>query len=147
MTEDNFAGITPDEAEEANALIKEAGIIIEAYTPGTDAELNEIAKQLYRNEIFVSWQIHDSDINLMKIIFMPLFFMDEHQIIWMQDNDITTFFASYHNQAPRSINGYPTFFSLQMLNKEDTDKVYTRYQEILELMGESHTKEQQVETR
>lgn len=122
--------IVTDEPEEKEVILP--------YRSRTDDELRKIAKQLYRNEIFSTWHIRESDLELTPSVFMPLVFMDQNYRDWMVENNITFLYAIYSESppAPTAINGYPVFYSMNMLNAADEDKVRAMYDEILEVMGE-----------
>ena len=112
--------------------------VILPYESRTDDELRKIAKQIYRNEIFCTWHVRESDIELMPNIFMPLVFMSQAYIDWMDENKITFIYAIYSESlpAPMAINGYPIFFAMNMLNKEDEERLREFYNTILDVMGE-----------
>lgn len=106
------------------------------YMGRTDEEIRDIAKGMYRNEIFTSMQIAANDENMLQSIFMPLVFLDTLQIKQFEIDEICGFYAYMDKAAPRSINGYPCFFSFDILNREDINKIIAEYKKIVEILGE-----------
>lgn len=106
------------------------------YIRKTDEEVNELAKQGYRGEIFFSWQIREHDMNLLGMIFMPIMFLNDIQRKeWLRDGAFH-FYGLMSEASPRGINGYPMFMGMGMLNKEDSHRVHKRIVEIMELLGD-----------
>jgi hypothetical protein len=102
----------------------------------SDEKIKEIAKGMYRNEIFTSMQIPEYDQHLLQSIFMPLIFLDTLSIKQMELDEICGFYANMSDAAPGSINGYPCFFSLNILNREDITKILEEYKKIVDVLGE-----------
>lgn len=106
------------------------------YKSLTDDEVNQLAKRLYRNEIFPSWWIREHDAHLITSIFMPLVFVDEiTRKQWVADG-IAHFYGEYGNGPNMGVNGYPIFFSFGILNNEDAKRVNDKYNEIRNLLGD-----------
>lgn len=102
------------------------------YQRKTDDEINELAKRLYRNELFVSWMLdHPS---MLPRVFMVLAFVDEEAQQDIISNDIQYFYEEYSAAMPMSVNGYPCFTSAHYLSREDGMRVSDRLQQILEIM-------------
>jgi len=83
----------------------------------THEELKQIAMDLVDGKIFTDRSIDQTDSRLFASIFMPVMFG------CFNDKDINTVGLVYEylsEAGPRSINGYPIFMSLRMLNREDT---------------------------
>lgn len=102
-----------------------------AYQRKTDEEITNLARQLYRNEIFCSFQLpKDQLASLLPMVFMPIFFLDKETIKQWQADGIQHFYADMKYAGPRSINGYPIFTVMQGLNKEDGERLCTQYLKI-----------------
>lgn len=108
----------------------------DSYKPKTNEEINDLAKKLYRNEIFTSLQISETNGGILQNIFMPLLFMEQDYIQWMIDNDIDMFYAHTSEAMPNLINGYPCFMSVDMLNYDDKIRFIERYNQILEVIDD-----------
>ena len=100
------------------------------YVNRSKKKIKEIALALYKGEIFTSMQVRENDQNLLGSIFMPLLFSEQELIDWMKDNKITVFYEYLSEAGPRSINGYPIFFSMKMMDDKDWQAVYTQYEAI-----------------
>jgi hypothetical protein len=106
------------------------------YKRKTDEEVNELAKQGYRGEVFFSWQVREHDTNLIGSIFMPIMFLDDvTRKEWIRD-EVCHFYGLMKDASPRGVNGYPMFFGMGILNKEDAVRIDKRIREIMELLGD-----------
>jgi hypothetical protein len=106
------------------------------YVSKTEAEINDLAKQGYRGELFFSWQLREHDIALLPSVFMVINFLDDVTRKEMIRDKIAHFYGHMKDAAGRSINGYPMFFSMGMLNQEDAQKVHKRILAIMEMLGD-----------
>lgn len=89
----------------------------------TQEELKQIAIDINAGRIFTN--LHAPE-DMWNSIFMPLVFMGVDQILEMIA-DMPGLMYEYLSEAgPRSINGYPCFFSVNMLDIEDT-KIVIEY--------------------
>lgn len=108
--------------------------------PMTDEEINTLARQIYRGEVFTSYNKGVTQ-HLLPIIFMPLMFLNEEARQDMVDGDVDMLYAPMSAQGPRAINGMPQFFECSWCNKEDTKKVFDKVEAIGEAV-EGVTKEE-----
>lgn len=84
-------------------------------------ELKDIALDIYKERIFTSWNVRPNDDEQLLTIFLPLFFAEEGDIKKLQKRiGKCGFIYEYISKAcPTSINGYPVFMSLRIVeNKE-----------------------------
>lgn len=94
------------------------------YHPRSDKYLRRLAMDIEEGKIFTSDHIREYDAQLLPSIFMPLFFSGRDFHFWMlKKNKIMLIYEYLSKAGPRSINGYPIFFSMQMLNLEDYKKL------------------------
>lgn len=96
-----------------------------------DTELKKIAADLYEGKIFTHTQIKNEQDILM--VFMPIALGAFKN--WPKENiDKIGLIYEYIDKAgPRSINGYPIFFSFSMINKTDAalvEKFYKKYEKL-----------------
>lgn len=96
----------------------------------TDEEIKDLARKMYRGEVFTSWQIAPQDMGLLGSIFMPLALMDRSQKLKFTRDKPEMLYAPMSAAGPRAINGYPMFFELSFVNKADADRVWAEYQSI-----------------
>jgi hypothetical protein len=103
------------------------------YISKTDAEIADLAKRVYRNEVFVSWMMHNpSDL---PMVFMPVLMLDEPTRQQMVADNIQFFYEEYSRALPRSVNGNPCFMSMGWLNKDDGYRLHAKVNETAELVG------------
>jgi hypothetical protein len=108
-------------------------------------KLDEIAKDIALNKIFTSAHMRPNDwATTLGLVFMPLAlgaFASEKpkdfEVGALKDDgytlqDIGLFYEYWDKAGPRSINGYPIFFSCAVLNHEDTKYVLDKAREIQE---------------
>lgn len=102
----------------------------------TDDEVKDLATRILNNEIFTSQHIAPGDVeSLMRMIFMPLGFMDRKAVLEMKRKQRPgMFWAPMASAGPRAINGYPIFFELHMVSEEDTIRVWSKFKELKEAL-------------
>lgn len=99
-------------------------------TERTEEELTEIARQLYRGEIFTSAQVRPGDEHMLPMIFMPLTFADETLIKQIEKDKPAVIYAKLSDALPRGINGYPCMPNCSFLSVEEWRTVYAKYEKI-----------------
>jgi hypothetical protein len=104
---------------------------VHRYTP---EELSQFAKDYHADKIFGSWMIRDSDISMLGMVFMPLFFMDEITSKQLQNSGSIFCFEYYDKAGPRGINGNPIFYSMRIICKDDLQQVLDKAKKIDELL-------------
>ena len=92
----------------------------------------DIARRIYKGEL---WGTFITD-PLVKEIFMPLIFSSLEQWSEMVRDRYVYFIGEMDKTFPRSINGYPMFYSCQGLSDVDTAKVFAELKKIHEAVGE-----------
>jgi hypothetical protein len=100
------------------------------YIPKSDAEIRKLAEDLYRGLIFTDRHVGDKNPDMIKSVFMPIFFLEEKDIKSLKKAKIGLFFEYYDKAGPMSVNGYPTFFSVQMLSEDDTKRLFEVHDKI-----------------
>lgn len=100
----------------------------------TNEELTELARQLYRGEIFTSTQVRKEDLSSISMIFLPLAFAADvlRETIANQKPEVV--YAKMNDALPRGINGYPMFTSCAFFNKAEWDFVYDKFLAIKKAM-------------
>lgn len=101
----------------------------------TNAELKQLAVDMRAGRIFTSAQIENPANNL-KSAFMVLALMDQKQLDDLKAEKPGLFFEYMDKAAPRSVNGYPCFFSFSILTIPETKKFW-RYVKKLEQAEEA----------
>lgn len=91
----------------------------------SEEEINTLARDLFHGKIFTS--NHCRDPEDLKHVFMIIAlgaFADYKK----ESLDKVGMVYEYLDKAgPRSVNGYPMFMSMQLLNRSDTTKVFDKY--------------------
>jgi hypothetical protein len=127
------------EYNDAPPEIEEGAITGSSYIPLTDEAVKKLAKELYRNEVFFSFQIHQNHRQQMLMsVFMVLIFADPITLKQWQTDEIDVFYEYYSEAGPRSINGYPCFFSCRVMTRADGQRVLDEYNKIRELLGDNN---------
>ena len=94
---------------------------------------------IFQGTIFTEAMVRPSDRSLLRMIFMPLMFSELSPEVRgaMEKSPPGLCYARMNsrNMAPRSINGYPIFWSCAFLSKDDTDRVQNKYEEIKKTLG------------
>lgn len=90
----------------------------------TDKEIIKLAKDIREGHVFGSWQIPESHIqSLLPMVFMALAFIEEKHLKEYEELDVLHFYEYYSESGPRSVNGYPMFFSHDILTRRDVEKI------------------------
>lgn len=89
--------------------------------PLTAEALKTLADDIRAGRIFTSAHIATHD-NVLGLVFMPLAFMSAEDRETLRDVGMA--YEYLDKAGPRCINGYPMFFSVRLLSKEDTEKVF-----------------------
>lgn len=126
--------------EKNNYRYKKIENNLEIYMPKKQSELKDIAKDLVDGKIFSDRHIPEYDRHLTSMIFMVLALGGSKFASSMIDQKITFVYEYLNETNPRAINGYPTFFTLRMLNDKDTEKMFKYYDKIKEMKEEEQKK-------
>lgn len=107
-----------------------------AYEPKTNNELEALAQDWTSGRIFTSLDLHAAGADdMVHSVFMPMSFVDAQYIDWMKSQKISVIYESMDMAGPRSVNGFPSFMSMKMLNIDDANKVITRRNEIMKFLS------------
>lgn len=102
------------------------------YVSKTDAELEKLAWDVIGGQVFGTWSHPDAG----RLCFMVLMFLDNEMREAMRAAKIAQVYEYIDKAGPRSINGMPSFMSMQMLDEDDTKKLFERCQQIDKLKAE-----------
>lgn len=102
------------------------------YTPKSDEELKQLALDIRSGNVFLSSSISPAEgPRILSYIFIPLAWAGEDFKVWCLKNKICLFYEYMSVAGPRSINGYPTFFSVRSMSEADLKRL-TDYMEKIE---------------
>lgn len=97
------------------------------YVPKSDAELKQLAMDLYDGKIFCDRQVkNQSDLSM---VFMPIVFGAFADKTEEEVNDIGLIFEYMDKAMPRGINGMPCFGSCRILPKSETEKMFKFFED------------------
>lgn len=96
--------------------------------------LKELAQQVYRGEVFTSFQIQNP--NDISSVFMPLMLMSPDMGQGIHQDKPCMFYASMKDALPRGINGYPMFGSVAYLTREEAEIFDDYYKKIEKAINE-----------
>ncbi len=103
------------------------------YTPRTEEYLNKLALEIVQERVFLSSMIMREE-NI-PMVFMALALADQRMIHYLRSTGAWLLYEYYDKAAPRSINGYPCFFSFNFLNKTDTDRLVVKMEKLKTAMS------------
>lgn len=98
----------------------------------TEEELTDLARAAFRGAIFTSLQVRPGDEKLIPSIFLVLALMDGTAREEFLKHKPAMLYADMADASPRSVNGYPSFFSLNFLNIEETNVFMDKYNAIVD---------------
>ena len=87
----------------------------------THAELSQLAQDIFYGKVFGSWMVAPEHMKLMERIFVPLQWAFKGQ--YNLPNDIATLYEYRDKAWPLTIEGYPVFFSMKFLTKDELSKL------------------------
>ncbi len=97
-------------------------------------ELKKIAMDLVDGKIFTDRHFRQGEAERMaQLVFMPLALMDEQQVPLFMAEQPHLIYEYYDKAGPRAVNGYPIFFSMQWLRKDETFIMFKHYDKLAEI--------------
>ena len=94
----------------------------------TDEELKQIALDLHHGRIFSDR--HCSTLEDVKSSFMVLAFMEQEHLKKMEEDQVDFIYEYLSEAGPMSVNGRPCFFSMRLLTKPESQKMFDYYEKI-----------------
>ena len=101
-----------------------------SYTPKTDAEILEIATGIFKEKLFTTCHLRETDMELVPLIFFGLDLMDAAELAKFKANDPHMLYGNLEDTFPRTINGYPIFTKWSYANREDAGRIFAKLKEI-----------------
>ena len=89
-------------------------------------------RRLQAGLVFTSNHLKKEDEHSLGMVFMPMLFMDEEHRKELLAAEIVFLYEYIDKASPRSVNGMPTFFSVQMLDKQDYGRLYPKVREVMQ---------------
>jgi len=97
-------------------------------------EINALVMDIIENRVFTDRHLGPNADPMM--CFMGLALLNEVQCKAIRENPPGMVYAYYKDQAPRSCNGNPIFFSFCLISKEDADVVWKKYDMMRKAMSD-----------
>jgi hypothetical protein len=88
----------------------------------TDEEIRQLALDLLHGRIFTDR--HCPDAESIRYVFMVFPFLDGDALDQLRDDPPGLVYEYLDKAGPRSINGLPSFFSMNTLSQADTERVF-----------------------
>lgn len=103
----------------------------------TDAELRELALQIRAGSVFTDRSIREAELEqMMPMIFMPLGLMSKEELARLIEDEPYMLYEHISAAGPRSMNGYPMFFSFRYLRKSEVERLQACCDRLDRLMRE-----------
>ena len=97
-------------------------------------ELRQLAVDIADGKIFGTWDVKNED--MIPSVFMIIPFLKKEQLEELQKKEVVQFYEYISKAGPMAVNGMPTFFSANHINKDDWKK-------LVPLMKEFQAKKEQ----
>lgn len=98
----------------------------------SEPELLQIAEDIYKGQIFTDRHLRDK--SMLQSVFMVLALADQKMIDSIKASKPGMFYEYLSKASPTAINGMPIFFSMQMANEDDTEKIFALVRKMEEAM-------------
>ncbi len=105
------------------------------YNPMPDDEIKKLAEDIYTGLVFTDRHIRDTED--IQRVFTPLIFLDDKLCKRLRNDPPGMIYEYMENAARQSINGMPIFFSFRIASKEDTKKVFDKYNKIVKAVKDA----------
>lgn len=102
----------------------------ERYTRAPDVWIKKIAYDYAYGNILGSWDIPESDLKLLPMIFLSMRDLNIVQVKEMRLNKVVHVFSFLDRALVRPAQGYPIFTEHHELNQEDLDRVLVYVRQI-----------------
>ena len=105
----------------------------EIYKPMTDQEIKQLAEDMYKGIVFTDKHLQRrGDI---QSVFAVLALMSAEQIEELKKIPPGMIYEYFDRAGPMAVNGMPIFFSFKIVSIDDTKKVLTRYNNIIDAVA------------
>jgi hypothetical protein len=98
----------------------------------TDEDLKKIAVDLKEGRIFTDRHIQKEDGRMLSMVFMPIALGAFENVSKEDLENIGLIYEHLSEAGPRSCNGYPGSFSMHLLNRDDTARMFEWYDKLVE---------------
>lgn len=109
---------------------REDGKIERGWIPGdnqyvrkTKDEIRQLALDNMAGQVFGTWQMRESDLSVIRSVFLPLSFINDFIMKGWERDEIMHFYGHLKDSFNRSINGMPCFHSFYVINQSDLERM------------------------
>ena len=100
----------------------------------TDAELKQLAQDVFNNKVFTTAQMEKFEMDNLGMVFMPLLMMNKEQRDELVKEKPYMLYGYMSQASPLACNGLPMFMSFKYLTKSEATKLKKFYKEFENLM-------------
>jgi hypothetical protein len=101
----------------------------------TDSEVRQLALDIVQGRVFTSLHILSEDFaGVASMVFLPIALGGQEIIDEFKRNDVAMVWEYIDKAGPRSINGYPIFFSFRCVTRADAARVRAKHEEFAAVM-------------
>lgn len=100
------------------------------YCPMGDWRLSELAREIHEGEVFGSWMVRPRDRDLLHHIFITLSLMRDFERKKMKRDGIVHFYGYIRDQLGRSMEGYPCFTRVHLIDRADSMRLMRHLKDI-----------------
>jgi hypothetical protein len=103
----------------------------------SDEEIKQLIMDVVGGIVFCDWMMPEEQAQrMMSMVFMPLALMEQKDIEKLSEEECSMIYEYMEKAGPRSVNGFPGFFSMQYLNRADHDYFSDEMEKYLKLQAE-----------
>lgn len=102
----------------------------------TQEELDVFARDIYTGQIFTDRHLGNQAHSMTGSVFMILHFIPNETLRGIMRDKPGMFFEYLDKANPLAVNGFPTFFSVRIMNEEQAEYVWEKYRQIKAAMDE-----------
>lgn len=99
----------------------------------SEAELKQIALDLSGGKIFCDKHLGEDAQQMFKSVFLPIALGALDYMTKEEKMQIALIYEYLSEAGPRSVNGYPSFFSFKLLRKDEAKKMWEFYKVLQDL--------------
>jgi hypothetical protein len=102
----------------------------------TPEEINELAAEMYRGEVFLRFTHDAAQVDDIKNCWSMILALAEPDVFTEESlKDVGAFYSYMSDAGPWAVNGMPQFFGAKFLHRDNVNALITRLHEIAEFMG------------
>lgn len=108
------------------------------YKPRSNEDIFTLATDVVAGRVFGTWNLPAGE--RPENIFMPMGLMDMAAIKQLEINEIQHLYEYVEKAGPLAVNGYPCFMSMKVLSREETVRMKTAIDAIVQGQKDAKSK-------